>query len=486
MKLKDGYVAVVKEDCPTCRLVVPVLSQLAEGERALTVYSQDEVAFLEPIPSANGTTVAYDSTLETSFRLNIETVPTLIKVQEGAEAGRIVGWQREEWQTFTGMADLGQELPAWRPGCGAKNVQPSIIDKLTIRFGTVNMASRVISVSDEEDEIEACFARGWSDGFPLVPPTKLRVYRMLQATTRAASDILGHMPHNHAPVSVEKAAINAVMAGCKPEYFPVVLAAVEGACDPKYGLRAFMASTWFSAPVVVVNGPIAKRIGMASGFSAFGSGNRANATIGRALNLIIRNVGELRPGEVGRSTMGSPGRYSFCFAENEENTSWLPISVERGVAKGQSAVTLLTGDGIQPIGDERSRRPESLIISLAAGLRAVYHHKWNLEADVILAVSPEHSRVFEKAGWSKARLRQELETLLQMETAQMVKGAGGCEEGIEPEIAARQPIVSKFQPGGIQIVRVGSNAGLYSAVISCWPNGGDTGTQPVTRLIEEK
>lgn len=485
MNLEDGYVAVVKEDCPTCRLVVPVLAQLAVGEGALTVHSQDHLAFLEPVRTVNGTSVTHDSTLETSFRLTIETVPTLIKVENGAETGRIVGWQRDEWEKFTGMSELGEELPAWRPGCGAKNVEPHIKDQLAIRFGAVNMASRVISVSDEEDEIEACFERGWSDGFPLVPPTKLRVYRMLQATKRAPTEIIGQMPHNHAPVSVEKVAINAVMAGCKPEYFPVVLTAVEAACDPKYGLRAFMASTWFSAPVIVVNGPIAKQIGMASGFSAFGSGNRANATIGRALNLVIRNVGEVRPGEVGRSTMGSPGRYSFCFAENEENTSWLPLSVERGLPNGQSAVTLLTGDGLQPIGDERSRHPESLVISLAAGLRAVYHHKWNLEGDVILAVSPEHSRVFEQAGWSKARLRQELETLLQMDTAQMVKGAGGCEEGIAPEIAARQATVSKFQPGGIQIVRVGSNAGLYSAVISCWPNGGDTGTQPVTRMIEE-
>ncbi|MEM7802673.1 MAG: thioredoxin, partial [Chloroflexota bacterium] len=344
--------------------------------------------------------------------------------------------------------------------------------------------SRVITLSDIEDEIEAGFERGWSDGFPLVPPTKIRVYRMLQGANRDPSEVIGQMPHNLAPVTVEKVAINAVMAGCKPEYFPVVLAAVEAASEPTYGLRAFMASTWFSAPVVVVNGPIAKKIGMASGFSAFGSGNRANATVGRALNLVIRNVGEVRPGEVARSTFGNPGRYSFCFAENEDETSWLPISTERGAPKGSSAVTLLSGDGIQPLADERSRTPESLTLSLAHGLKAVYHHKWSLDADVILAVSPEHSRIFEAAGWSKAMVRTALEKELIMNTAEMEMGKGGIMEGLPSETVQSHPTLPKFTPGGIHIIRVGSNAGLYSAIISCWPSGGDTGTAPVTKVIE--
>ncbi len=182
--------------------------------------------------------------------------------------------------------------------------------------------------------------------------------------------------------------------------------------------------------------------------------------------------------------MGSPGRYSFCFAENENNTSWLSMAEERGVAKGQSAVTLLTGDGLQPIGDEKSRTPESLMISLSHGLRAVYHHKWAIEMDVILAMAPEHTRVFEQAGWSKQMVREGLEERLMMETAVMVQDAGGCAEGITPEMATR-PIMPKFKADQIQIVRVGSDAGLYSAVISCWPTGGDEGTQPVTKVIKE-
>ncbi len=481
MDFADGFVVVVKEDCPTCQLVVPVLDELVEHGLPMTIYAQDEVGFLESV--AEKTAVSLDQTLELSYRLDIETVPTIVQFQEGHEQARLIGWQRESWEQFFNVEKLGQGLPDWRPGCGAKNVEPQIKDLLELRYGDVEMASRIIAISEMEDEIEACYDRGWSDGMPLVPPTKLRVYRMLQATDRNPNYVIGHMPHNHAPVTVEKVAINAVMAGCKPEYFEVVLTAVSAACDPKYGLRAFMASTWFSAPVIVVNGPVAKKIGMESGFSAFGSGNRANATIGRALNLVVRNVGEVLPGEVSRSTMGSPGRYSFCFAENEDNTSWLPISSEYGAPAGESAVTLLTGDGLQPIADERSREPHSLISSLAHGLRAVYHHKWGLDADVVLAVSVEHSNVFESAGWSKKMVREALEAQLVMETEGMVRGANGCAEGIPAEVAARQSTITKFLPGGIHIVRVGSAAGLYSAAISCWPSGGDEGTQSVTRVI---
>ena len=481
----EGFIVIVKEDCPTCQLIVPVLGQLAAGETPLTIYSQDIISFLGDEPQKNGAAVFLDETLERSYRLQIETAPTLIRMTNGAETGRIVGWQRDEWESFTGMVNLGSELPAWRPGCGSKNVEPHIKDRLELRYGDVKMASRLLEISDEEDLIEACYARGWSDGMPLVPPTKLRVYRMLQGASRDSDAVLGYMPHNNAPVTVEKVAINAVMAGCKPEYFPVVLTAVAAACDPQYGLRAFMASTWFSAPIVVVNGPIAKRIGMESGFSAFGSGNRANATIGRALNLAIRNIGGVKPGEVARSTMGNPGRYSFCFAEKETDTTWSSLAVERGVPEGASAVTLLTGDGVQPLADERSRTPESLCISLARGLRQVYHHKWNLDADAILAMAPEHTRVFEQAGWTKQDVRQQLENLLLMDTAEMVIGEGGCAEGIPAEIAAQNKVVPKFTPGGIHIIRVGSDAGLYTGIISCWPQGGARGTQPVTKIIEE-
>jgi hypothetical protein len=194
------------------------------------------------------------------------------------------------------------------------------------------------------------------------------------------------------------------MAGCKPEYLPVVLAAIEAACIDAFCMHGILATTYFSGPVVIVNGPLAKTIGMNSGGNALGQGNRANATIGRALQLVIRNVGGGKPGEVDRAMLGNPGKYTFCFAEREEDSPWESLAVERGFAADASTVTLFAGEGVQAIMDQQSRTPESLARSFAASLRSVCHPKIAIAADALLVVSPEHSRVFHEGGWSKARL----------------------------------------------------------------------------------
>ena len=230
--------------------------------------------------------VVDDTALETSFHFDIETVPTLIRMEDGQETGRAVGWDRAEWRTLTGMEGLGGDLPEFRPGCGAKNVEPGIAEELAVRFGKVPLASRRIESPQLEDDVETCFARGWTDGLPVVPPTEVRVVRMLRGTDRAADEVVGLIPPNQAPCTVEKVAINAVMAGCKPEYMPVVPAAVEAALIDDFCLHGLLATTYFSGPVVVVNGPVTKAIGMNSGVNALGQGNRANATIGRALQLV--------------------------------------------------------------------------------------------------------------------------------------------------------------------------------------------------------
>ena len=187
------------------------------------------------------------------------------------------------------------------------------------------------------------FARGWSDGLPLVPPTEERVLRMLDGTARDPQEVVGLIPPALAAATVEKIAINAVMAGCKPEYLPVVLAAVEAVLDESFAMHGVLATTQFVGPVVVVNGPIRRQIGMNAKGNALGQGNRANSSIGRALQLVIRNIGEGRPQEVDRATLGTPGKLGFCFAEDEEASSWEPLAVERGVKPGVSAVTVFAG-----------------------------------------------------------------------------------------------------------------------------------------------
>lgn len=474
VSLPDGLIVVAKADCPTCRLVEPLLAELA-GAGPLTVYVQDSADYAAGLPGT-----LYDQTLEHSYRLGIEFVPTLIRVRDGQEVERTYGWHRDDWRALSGVATLGEGLPLMRPGCGSKTLEPGIAERLELAFGDLRLQSREIDVGDAEDAIEACYERGWSDGLPVVPPTPVRVLRMLKGTSRAPDEVVGLMPPDLVPCTVEKVAVNAVMAGCKPEYMPVLLAALEASLTDAFGLHGLICTTMFGSPLIIVNGPVARTIGMNSGVNALGQGNRANATIGRALQLIIRNVGGGRPGEIDRATLGNPGKYSFCFAEAEDS-DWLPLAQERGIEAGRSAVTLFPGEGVQGIVDQKSRDPESLARSFALSLRTVDHAKLALAGDAVLVVSPEHARVFIEAGWSKQRLREELERLLLAPGAELVAGAGGIAEGIPAQFRDMQ--IPKFRPGGLLIVRAGGSAGLFSAIIAGWAASGAVGSSPVTREV---
>ena len=418
--------------------------------------------------------------MHVSYALEIETVPTLLWLEDGAVTKRTEGWSRERWEALTGLTDLGVDLPDFRPGCGSRTNDPDIADARAIAAIAPHIRSRRLELGDSEDEHEAMYARGWTDGLPVVAPTVERVARMLAGTTRAPDDVVAVIPPDLVETTVEKDAVNAVLAGCRPEYLPVVLAAVEAACTQEFNAHGLLATTWFSSPVVIVNGPIARVIGMNSGTNALGQGNRANATIGRALQLVIRNIGGGRPNEVDRATLGNPGKYTFCFAEDEAGSPWEPLSVERGFAAGQSTVTLFAGEGARGIVDQLSRDPESLARSFAACLRTVAHPKLAMVWDAVLVVSPEHGRVFREAGWSKARLREALDATLQLAGDDLIQGAGGIAEGLPAGFAGTT--IPKFRDGGLQIVHAGGTAGLFSAIIGGWASGA-IGSEPVTREV---
>jgi hypothetical protein len=454
--LPDGLVAVVKEECPTCRLVVPVLARLA-GER-LTVYTQDDPGFPAGVAG-----VADDTGLAASWRLGIEIVPTLVRIEDGREAGRAIGWNRDEWRALTGIDDLGADLPENRPGCGSRTVEPGMANRLKVRFGETGLASRRIPVPDEIEPVEYCYERGWTDGLPVVPPTQERVLEMLEGTRRDPAEIVGLMPPNRVECSIEKIAINAVMAGCRPPYLPVVIAAVEAALIPEFGLHGVVATTNAVAPVVMVSGPMARAIGMNAKGNALGQGNRANATIGRALQLVVRNVGGGRPGEIDRAVFGNPGKYTFCFAEDED-PEWESYAAERGFPPGASTVTLFTGDGVTPIIDHISRDASDLADSYAGCLRALYHPGQVNDVSAFLIVAGEHAAVFHAAGWSKARLKDELHARLQVPLAEVVSGRAGRGPFSPDELSAAT--VPKFRTGSLNVARAGGSAGKYTACIS--------------------
>ena len=469
------FIVVAKRDCPTCDLVQPVLHQIAASGAGLTVYTQDDPAFpagLDPVD---------DRSLEQSWRLGIETVPTLIRLEDDAEVERTIGWDRAEWRRMTGIDPLGAGLPGFRPGCGSKSVDPGMAEILEVAFGEPPLAARTIDVHAPEDEHELCFSRGWSDGLPVVPPTPVRVLRMLRGTARDPQEAIGAIPPNNAPCTVEKIAINAVMAGCKPEYMPVVLAAVEAALVPGFAMHGLLCTTWFSSPMIVVNGPIARRIGMNSGVNALGQGNRANASIGRALQLVIRNVGGGVPGGIDRATLGWPGKYTLCFAEDESDPDWQPLGVERGIAPGASAVTLFGGGGLSPNMDEGSRSPDSLARSLAMTLNSLGHPKLVESIDAFLVLSPEHWRIFKEGGWDKARIKRALVEATIRPGSELVRGAGGVDAGVKPELV--RDSMPKFREGGLNVVRAGGEAGLMSAAIGGWVASGPRGSSPVTKEV---
>jgi len=245
-----------------------------------------------------------------------------------------------------------------------------------------------------------------------------------------------------------------------------------------------LATTYFSGPVVIVNGPMTKKIGMNSGINALGQGNRANATIGRALQLIIRNVGGGKPGGVDRATLGNPGKYTFCFAEDEAGSPWASLAVERGYASDVSTVTLFAGEGVQGVMDQLSRDPESLAKTFAASLRTVCHSKIAMAADAMLVVSPEHGRVYREAGWSKTQLKEAIMNHLMLPGKEMVRGANGIAEGVPAQFKAAT--LPKFRPGGLHIVHVGGTAGLFSAIIGGWPASGPVGSTAVTVAIQDE
>ncbi len=471
--LPDGLIAVVKRDCPTCTLIVPVLQEIA-GRRDIVVATQDDVSFPQGLKPTD------DRDLELSFALDIETVPSLLRIEDGAVAERTEGWSRERWESLTGIEPLGDGLPDFRPGCGSRTLDPDVVKARAILTAESKMLSRRVHLGDLEDDVEACIERGWSDGLPVTPPTPERVARMLDGTTRAPDEVVAVVPPDLVECTVEKVAINAVLAGCRPEYLPVVLASVEAACTDEFNMHGLLATTYFSGPVVVVNGPVTTRVGMNSGVNALGQGNRANSSIGRALQLVVRNVGGGRPGGVDRATLGNPGKLSFCFAEDEEGSPWESLAVERGVPAGASAVTLFCGEGPRGVIDQLSRTPESLARSFALSLRSVAHPKLAMVFDAMLVVSPEHASRFRESGWTKQRLRDEILGSLTIDGSELVRGADGCDEGLPEGFASAA--IPKFLPDGLLIVHAGGKAGLFSSIVGGWANGA-TGSRPVTRVI---
>jgi hypothetical protein len=303
-----------------------------------------------------------------------------------------------------------------------------------------------------------------TDGLPVVPPTAERVRAAVEAAGRDADELIALVAPQHGRATVQRIAVNAVMAGCRPEYLPVVIAAVEAIGDPAFALEGVSGTTDAVTPLVVVNGPVRGTLDVNCGVGVFGPGWRANATIGRALRLVWANVGGARPGVISMSTFAQPGRYTYCIGEREEDSPWEPLHVEHGFAAADSTVAVLAAEGPQVVVDTRGRTARDVLATIARNGEAIASHAIGELGDTLLVVGPEHARTIAADGWSKADVRD----FLWEHTRADVDGGR----------------VAKFrEPAALHVVVAGGTAGRFSAWVPGWPFRGAPSRLVLRRIV---
>ncbi len=249
---------------------------------------------------------------------------------------------------------------------------------------------------------ESAYDRGWTDGLPIIPATPQAMQRFVAASGRAADDLIGIVPPRKGPATIEAVAINAIMAGCRPEYMPVIIAALEGLLDPRFPLEGMQGTTNAMAPLLLINGPVRKKLDINSGISCLGPGWRANATIGRAIRLILNNVGGALPGVYSKSSFSSPMRYSFICGENEEESRWTPFHVDLGFRPGDSTVTVFRAINFCSIPGGDGEDPDEVLRHIATHMPPVF--AGGDGAMLLLGVNHAHS--LHEAGLSKRDIQQ--------------------------------------------------------------------------------
>jgi len=331
---------------------------------------------------------------------------------------------------------------------------------------------------EDLDATEFCFQQGWTDGLPVVPPTEDRVWAMLKAANLKPEDQVGYIENRAVAVNAEKVALNAVMAGCRPEYMKVVVAAVEGICDPRWSYHGPGTSTGGAAVLMIVNGPVTRELDINAGDNLFGPGWRANATIGRAVRLVMRNVAGSMPGLLDRGTLGHPGKISYVIAEKETGSPWTPLHVERGFKKEQSTVTVLAAQGPHQVYNQLSNTAEGVLGTIADDMRISGGIMGQPEYVVCLA--GEHTKTIAASGWTKADIRKFLFEHTQSSHEHLKRTermSGAIQAGDDKKM---RPLVAK--PEDILVVAAGGKAGAFSCYIPGW--GSKRSSQAVTKEVK--
>jgi hypothetical protein len=312
----------------------------------------------------------------------------------------------------------------------------------------------------DPDPLEVLYARGVTDGLPVVPATAARVAAAVAASGRERDELIALVAPRLGRATVEKIAINAVMAGCRPEYLPTVIAGVEAICDPAFALVGVSGTTDAVALLLIINGPVRAALDVNSGAGAFGPGWRANATIGRAVRLVWQNIGGAVPGAISMSTFSQPGRYSYCIGENEEASPWEPLHVEHGFAAGESTVAAVAAEAPQVVANTQGRTGRDILATIARSGTVIASDAHAGLGDTVLVIGPEHACTMAGDGWSKPAVRQFL-------WEEMRVRVGG------------QSVAKLREPDNIRLVVSGGTAGRFSAWIPGWPFPGSPSTMVI-------
>lgn len=343
------------------------------------------------------------------------------------------------------------------------NVRPQVIQGVKAMSNTEGKSTGH-EVSDTVEAIEYYYSKGWTEGLPIIPPTEESIQAMLDAVGLDSGDEITFIEHRNVSVRADKVAINAVMAGCKPEYMPVIVAALEGIGDPRWGYHGPATSTGGAAVFLLVNGPVARELGINHGNNLFGPGWRSNATIGRAIRLVMRNVIGTIPGKLDRSTLGHGGQYTYCIAENEEESPWPPLHVERGFRPEQNAVTVMAAMAPHQFFNQLSNTSEGILKTACAQMRISGMVGW--QPQYVLIFAGEHMRVMAKEGWSKEDIKRYCFENTQTSHAEL-KHIEVIPGDITPEDETRmRPLVA--EPDDFIVVAAGSRAGAFSAFVPGW------------------
>lgn len=326
---------------------------------------------------------------------------------------------------------------------------------------------------DDLDAINRLYReRRWSDGLPIVPPTEARVVRMLEGATRQRDDVIAALAPGYASATVENIAINAVMAGCEPAYLPVLIAAVEAVAAPEFNLQGIQATTNPVAVWIVINGPLAQALEVNATFNCIGEGAWANATIGRALRLILRNVGGALPGEMDRATHGQPGKYTFCCAENEAASPWEPLHVERGFAQSASTVTVVGAEGTMNM-NTHSKDAAELIRVIAETMIHPASNEYTHGGEPWLMLGPEHAEILHRGGVTKAEFKRRLWAAAKMPASQLsVKELLRTRDSRTQELGEIGPdtlLPISTRPEEIGVM-VAGGPGTHSVYVPCFGN----------------